>query len=308
VLDAQITAQKAQIKQERTQRIALYIGLIMVLGFGIFVYNRLQITRKQKVVIEEQKGMVEEKNQEILDSINYAKRIQTAILPPVPIVNEYLPNSFVLYLPKDIVAGDFYWMEKKDSKIFFAAADCTGHGVPGAMVSVVCNNSLNRSVREYGLTEPGRILDQTKELVVQEFEKSEEEVQDGMDIALCSLEGNKLKYAGAHNPLWIIRNGEILETKANKQPIGKYDFAKVFDTYEIELQEGDTIYVFSDGYIDQFGGEKGKKLKSKAFKNMLLEIQNMSLADQKNYLIEAFHKWKGDLEQIDDVCVIGVRV
>jgi len=308
VLDAQIAAQKAQIKQERTQRIALYIGLAMVILFGLFVYNRLQLTKKQKEVIEEQKGIVEEKNKEILDSINYAKRIQTAILPPNHVIEEYIPNSFVLYLPKDIVAGDFYWLEKKESKILFAAADCTGHGVPGAMVSVVCNNSLNRSVREYGLTEPGKILDQTKELVVQEFEKSEEEVQDGMDIALCSLEGNSLKYAGAHNPLWIIRNGEILETKANKQPIGKYDFAKAFDTHEFELQKGDTIYVFSDGYIDQFGGEKGKKLKSKAFKTMLLEIQNLSLADQKNYLTDAFHKWRGALEQIDDVCVIGVRV
>lgn len=308
VLDAQITAQKAQIKQERTQRIALYIGLAMLIIFGLFVYNRLQITRKQKLLIEEQKGIVDEKNQEILDSINYAKRIQSAILPPAPLVEEYLTDSFILYLPKDIVAGDFYWMEKKGSKILFAAADCTGHGVPGAMVSVVCNNSLNRSVREYGLTEPGKILAQTRDLVVQEFEKSEEDVQDGMDIALCSLEGQKLQYAGAHNPLWIIRNGEIVETKANKQPIGKYDFAKDFDTHEMELQKGDSIYIFSDGFIDQFGGEKGKKLKSKAFKKMLLEIQNLSMSAQKEYLRKAFHDWKGDLEQIDDVCVIGVRV
>lgn len=308
VLDAQITAQKAQIKQEKTLKIALYIGLIMVFGFGVFVYNRLQITKKQNILIEEQKGIVEEKNQEILDSINYARRIQTAILPPAPIFREYLPDSFVLYLPKDIVAGDFYWLEKKDSKILFAAADCTGHGVPGAMVSVVCNNSLNRSVREYGLSDPGKILDKTRELVVQEFEKSEEEVQDGMDIALCSINGQTLQYSGAHNPLWIIRDGEILETKANKQPIGKYDFAKDFDTHHIDLQKGDTIYLFSDGFIDQFGGEKGKKLKSKAFKTILLKIQNLSMTEQKNYLKEAFHQWRGELDQIDDVCVLGVRV
>jgi serine phosphatase RsbU (regulator of sigma subunit) len=308
VLDAQITAQQAQIKQEKTQRIGLIIGLLMVLVFGVFVFHRLQITRKQKVVIEQQKGIVDEKNKEILDSINYAKRIQTAILPSNSVVQDYLPNSFILYMPKDIVAGDFYWMEKKNGQVLFAAADCTGHGVPGAMVSVVCNNSLNRSVREYGLSEPGKILDQTKELVVQEFEKSEEDVQDGMDIALCSLTGKKLKYAGAHNPLWIIRDGEILETKANKQPIGKYDFAQAFETHEFDLLEGDTVYVFSDGFIDQFGGEKGKKLKSKAFKRMLLRIQDMNMGDQKNYLTEAFYKWKGEIEQIDDVCVIGVRV
>lgn len=308
VLDAQITAQKAQIKQERTQRIALYIGLVMVVGFGAFVYNRLQITRKQKLVIEDQKGIVEEKNKEILDSINYAKRIQTAILPPAPIVNDYLPENFILYLPKDIVAGDFYWIEKKGSQVLFAAADCTGHGVPGAMVSVVCNNSLNRAVREYGLTKPGEILDKTRELVVGEFEKSEENVQDGMDIALCSIQGLKLQYAGAHNPLWIIRDGEILETKANKQPIGKCDLPKPYETHEKILQKGDTIYVFSDGYVDQFGGAKGKKLKAKAFKNLLLGIQHLSLEDQKTHLNQFFENWKAELEQIDDVCVIGLRV
>jgi serine phosphatase RsbU (regulator of sigma subunit) len=260
------------------------------------------------VVIEQQKGIVDEKNKEILDSINYAKRIQTAILPSNSVVQDYLPNSFILYMPKDIVAGDFYWLEKKDSQILFAAADCTGHGVPGAMVSVVCNNSLNRSVREYGLTEPGSILDQTRALVVQEFEKSEEEVQDGMDIALCSIQGMKLKYAGANNPLWIIRNGEIIETKANKQPIGKYEHQEAFDTHQFGLQKGDTLYIFSDGYVDQFGGEKGKKLKSKAFKRMLLEIQDLEMLDQKSYLEKAFLDWKGSLDQIDDICVIGVRV
>ena len=308
VLDAQITAQKAQIKQEKTQRIALYIGLIMVLGFGAFVYHRLQITRKQKVLIEEQKGMVEEKNKEILDSINYAKRIQTAILPPPQLVRDYLKDSFILYKPKDIVAGDFYWMEQKDNQVLFAAADCTGHGVPGAMVSVVCHNGLNRAVREYELDQPGEILDKTRDIVVQEFEKSDEEVQDGMDIALCSIQGLNLKYAGAHNPLWIVRDGEIWETKANKQPIGKCDLPKPYTTHQINLQKGDTLYIFSDGYVDQFGGAKGKKLKAKAFKDLLLQIQHLSMSEQKDYLDQFFEDWKGDLEQIDDVCVIGLRV
>ena len=163
----------------------------------------------------EQKHEVESKNKEITDSITYAKRIQSAILPPEKVVKESLEDSFILYKPKDIVAGDFYWLEQKNGKVLFAAADCTGHGVPGAMVSVVCNNALNRSVREHGLTDPGKILDKTREIVIEEFEKSDEEVNDGMDIAICSLEGNSLQYAGAHNPLWVIRNGAILETKAN---------------------------------------------------------------------------------------------
>ena len=199
-------------------------------------------------------------------------------------------------------------MEHKGGKVIFAAADCTGHGVPGAMVSVVCNNALNRSVREHGLTEPGEILTQTREIVIQEFEKSDEEVKDGMDIALCSLEGNKLQYAGAHNPLWIIRNGEIIETKANKQPIGQFDNPKPYTTHSFDLEKGDSLYIFSDGYVDQFGGEKGKKFKAKAFRALLLSIQDKSMEEQKEFIDEAFETCKGTLEQIDDVCVIGVRI
>ena len=206
------------------------------------------------------------------------------------------------------MAGDFYWLRETETDIFFAVADCTGHGVPGAMVSVVCNNGLNRSVREHGLIKPGEILDKTREIVVQEFEKSEEEVKDGMDIALCSLEGNKLQYAGAHNPLWIIRKGELIETKANKQPIGKFDNPEPYTTHTIGLQNGDSIYIFSDGYADQFGGEKGKKLKTTNFKKLLLSIQTENMQKQKELIDEAFEKWRGNLEQLDDVCVIGVKV
>jgi serine phosphatase RsbU (regulator of sigma subunit) len=306
-------------------------GLILI--FLVFIFNRLQVTRKQKSIIENQKEVVElahteleEKNKEITDSIQYAKRIQSAILPPLKVVKEYLQESFILYKPKDIVAGDFYWMEtigdesrvmsnesptlktQHSKHILFAAADCTGHGVPGAMVSVVCNNGLNRSVREYGLTDPGEILNKTREIVIAEFEKSEEEVKDGMDIALCSLEGNTLKYAGANNPLWIIRNGEIIETKADKQPIGKFEELLPYTTHIFELEKGDSIYIFSDGYVDQFGGEKGKKFKAKAFRELLLSIQDQSMDNQKTIIDEAFENWRGDLEQIDDVCVIGVRI
>ena len=301
---------KHEQKSEKQQIVITAIGggLALVILFLIFVFNRLRVTRKQKKIIEEQKEVVEEKNQEIVDSITYAKRIQSAILPPLKVVKEYLAESFILYKPKDIVAGDFYWLESKEDKVLFAAADCTGHGVPGAMVSVVCNNALNRSVREYGLTDPGEILTKTREIVIQEFEKSDEEVKDGMDIALCSLEGNKLAFAGAHNPLWIIRDGAIIETKADKQPIGKFDNPIPYTTHHFELNKGDSIYIFSDGYVDQFGGEKGKKFKSKSFKELLLSIQNQTMEDQKESINSAFENWKGSLDQIDDVCVIGVRI
>ncbi|MCB9224586.1 MAG: tetratricopeptide repeat protein [Crocinitomicaceae bacterium] len=328
-------------KQQRQNRY-LYVGILIIAVIGIIVflaYRRKrkdnEIIKEQKLIVEEQKNKVveaheelEEKNQEIMDSIRYAKRIQSAILPPDKIFKEFLPNSFVLYLPKDIVAGDFYWLEKKNDHVCFAAADCTGHGVPGAMVSVICNNGLNRSIREHHLTDPGKILDKTREIVIQEFEKSEEEVKDGMDIALVSLElrasaesenetphshsasHSVLKYAGANNPLWIIRKGtsEIEEIKANKQPIGNYADPKPYTTNEITINSGDTIYLFSDGFPDQFGGEKGKKYKYSKFKDFLVSIVNEPMENQQELIKLEFENWKGKFEQIDDVCIIGVQI
>ena len=317
IKEVQISKQKAEIKAKQNQQIALYSGLILVIVFAGFMYNRFKITKKQKLVIEEQKAIVEsshnlleEKNKEITDSIQYAKRIQNAILPPSKIVKEYLPQSFILYKPKDIVAGDFYWMEHKNDKILFAAADCTGHGVPGAMVSVICNNGLNRSVRELGLTEPGKILDKTREIVIQEFEKSDDEVKDGMDISLCELDlkNNILNWSGANNPIWIVRNGELLETKADKQPIGKYAEEKPFTTHTFELQPNDSIYIFTDGFHDQFGGAKGKKFKASPMKELILSIQDKNMDEQKDFINNTFENWKGKLDQVDDVCVIGVKI
>jgi serine phosphatase RsbU (regulator of sigma subunit)/Tfp pilus assembly protein PilF len=315
VTDAQIAFSNAQLEKEQTQRYSLYGGLILLIIFGGFTYNRFRVSQKQKDLIEKQKSIVdqafntlEEKNTEIMDSIKYAKRIQTAILPPDKLVQKAFKNSFVLYKPKDIVAGDFYWLEHKHNLILFAAADCTGHGVPGAMVSVICNNGLNRSVREHGLTDPGEILDKTREIVIGEFEKSDEEVKDGMDIALCTLQNNTLQYSGAHNPLWIIRDNELIEIKADKQPIGKYLNQQAYQTHTVELLKNDTIYIFSDGYADQFGGENNKKFKTKNFKKLLLSIQNHDMSKQKQLLEEAFNNWRGDLEQLDDVCILGVRV
>jgi serine phosphatase RsbU (regulator of sigma subunit)/tetratricopeptide (TPR) repeat protein len=321
-LESESKRQKLENENQQQQAYFLYGGLALALLFGGFIFNRFRVTQKQKSIIESQKSEVEqqkekvdeayeqleEKNTEILDSINYAKRIQSAILPPDKLVKEYLQSSFILYKPKDIVAGDFYWMEPTSTGILFAVADCTGHGVPGAMVSVVCHNAMNRAVREFGLTDPGKILDKTREIVIQEFEKSEDEVKDGMDIALCSLNDNMLQYAGAHNPLWIIRKGEVMETKATKQPIGQVDSLQPFITHTFELQPNDIFYIFSDGYIDQFGGDRGKKFKAKAFRELLLSIQEKSMEEQRTQINQAFENWRGDLEQVDDVCVIGVKV
>jgi serine phosphatase RsbU (regulator of sigma subunit) len=321
IQDAEVKQKEAEVKQKETELIAkrkeqylLFGGLALIIIFSIFIFNRFRITRKQKNVIAIQKELVEEKNKEIMDSINYARRLQEAILPPHKLVKEYLPDSFILYKPKDIVAGDFYWMESVGDTIYFAAADCTGHGVPGALVSVVCSNALTKTLLEDKITTPGKILDRTRELVIEQFARSEQEVKDGMDISLVALapigaDGQlSLQWAGANNPLWIIRNGEVLETKADKQPIGKYTDSKPFTNQTIELQKGDTIYIFTDGYQDQFGGEKGKKYKAANLKMFLISIVHEPAAKQRELLIQEFERWKGNTEQIDDVCVIGVKL
>lgn len=292
-----------------------FIGILSLVIILIIVYTRFKKTKAQKQIIEEQKIRVEEAHHEIQDSIAYAKRIQKAILPSDRLIASALQESFVIYKPKDVVAGDFYWLEQfkqslnsGENGVLFAAADCTGHGVPGAMVSVICNGALNRAVREFGLTTPGLILDKAREIVIQEFEKSEEVVKDGMDIALCSIVGRKLKFAGANNPVWIVRNNEILETKGDKQPVGSFSRAKSFTTHDIALEEGDLIYLFSDGYVDQFGGEKGKKLRTKYLRELLIQIKDKTMSEQKTFLDNAFELWRGTLDQIDDVCLFGVRV
>ena len=311
--EKQAAAEQQAADQEKQKNIILVgVGIIgiLILIFGRILYKRYKIIKAQKEEINEQKMQVEEKNEEILDSINYAKRIQLAILPPDKIFKKYLPNSFILYKPKDVVAGDFYWMEHVGDQVIFAAADCTGHGVPGAMVSVVCHNALNRSVREFSLTDPAKILDKTRELVIETFEKSEQEVKDGMDIALCTFnqKTNELLFAGANNPLYLIRDGEVQEFKGDKQPIGVYSDPYPFKTNHIQLQKGDQYYIFTDGFADQFGGEKGKKFKPKNFRDHLVRYQNEKTEKVKILLDTTFERWKGDLEQVDDVCVIGVRI
>lgn len=296
--------------------IPIWGSLFLLISFSIYTTRKyisqrrytLKLKEEAQIKDREARERLEEKNKEILDSINYAKRIQSAILPSKRAVKAYLKDSFVLYKPKDVIAGDFYWLEYHDNKTYFAAADCTGHGVPGAMISLVCNNALNRSIREYNLTDPGKILDNTKELVIEEFGHSEENVKDGMDIALCCIEGNKLKYAGAFNPLWMVRNNKLTKIGGDRQPIGSFEYSKPFKSHEIKLKKGDSIYIFSDGFVDQFGGGKGKKYKSLKFQDFILSIQEDNMRKQRELLNREIEDWRGDLEQIDDICVMGVRV
>ncbi len=320
------------MEEKQRQRLALYFviaGSCIVLFFSFFLYRRFKITQRQKIIIEKQKHLVEIQQKEMIDSITYAKRLQEAILPPIELIKKHLPQSFVLYKPKAIVAGDFYWMEyvpaaeRAEGKkvlplgedlggdvLLIAAADCTGHGVPGAIVSVVCSNALNRSVKEFNLTDTGKILDKTRELVLETFEKSSSEVKDGMDISLLSIDkkNRSIFWSGANNPLWYIHDNVLTEIKGNKQPIGKTDHTRSFTTHQIEYKENTIFYLFTDGLADQFGGPKGKKFKYKQFSGILSTNNNLTLLQQSEIIDRSFNDWKGNLEQVDDICIIGIRI
>ncbi|MFI5149776.1 MAG: SpoIIE family protein phosphatase [Bacteroidia bacterium] len=295
-----------------------YIGY--VLFFIGFVFGAIIIsTRGLRNIIQErtaevvkQKEVIELKNKDITDSINYAKRIQEAILPTKENFKSLFPDSFILYKPKDIVSGDFYWLSEKNDKIYFAAADCTGHGVPGAFTSMIGNSLLNEIVNDKGIAEPARILDALREGIIKALKQSgkEGENKDGMDISLCcvDLKNKALEFAGAYNPLFLVRRNELIEIKANKFPIGISDHQSRFTNNAMNLEKGDCIYVFSDGYADQFGGAEGKKFMRKRFKELLLSMQQQDMDRQGRTLDEAILSWKGKADQVDDILVIGVRI
>ena len=353
--------QEKRIQRQKIQKQNIYIlsggiGIVLMGGLVLLLFksNRIKqrsndIINAQKDEVEFQKRVVEDKNLEIVDSIQYAKRLQKAIIPSEEVVKKYFENGFVFFQPKDIVSGDFYWFEhlthprnKDEQLIFFAAADCTGHGVPGAMVSLVCVNALNKAVREMQQTDPAKILDITRDIVIDTFSRTEGTVQDGMDISLGVLDTSdaSLRWAGANNPIWIIKQSNddiesyekeilaktkitkiqhsdhtLIEVKADKQPVGLFGDKSPFTSHRIHIEKGDQLYMFSDGYSDQFGGEDlpdgkqgGKKMKSMTFKKILLENSWKPMQEQKNVIIDAFENWKGDIEQLDDVCVIGVKI
>lgn len=276
---------------------------IMVLQFRI-------VSHKYEQVIKEKARLLFEKNREITDSITYARHLQKAILPPLSMLDKYLPEYFLFYKPKDIVAGDFYWLEEKNGIVYLAAADSTGHGIPGAIVSVVCHNALTRSLNEYGITEPGKILDKSRELVIETFARSESEVKDGMDISLCAVdfESRKLLWSGANNSLIYISGGQLNEIAPDKQSVGKSDHTKNFTTHALDLKAGDCIFLVTDGYSDQFGGPKGQKFKSKNLRLLLTEHSHLPMKELREKVSREFKAWKSNLEQVDDVTIIGLRV
>lgn len=303
------------------------VGVLLVV-FVFFLWNRA-VTRKRvntklnaqneeiemkNSALKEANVEIESKNKDITDSIQYARRIQEAILPEVEFNKTFHDSAFVVYQPKDIVSGDFYWMAQTEEHLLFAAVDCTGHGVPGAFVSIVCSNLLSQSVKEYGLLRPDDILNDVNVRLSETLRQRQDEsrVRDGMDIALCCINKKTLHmtFAGAYNPAWIIRGNEMTELLPDKFPIGLFEEEELrtFSCKEMQLKKGDRIYVFTDGYSDQFGGELGKKYKRSTFQAFIKEIQDRPIIEHGKLLQQEHYRWRGVNEQIDDILVLGVEV
>lgn len=273
----------------------------------------LETVNQQKEEITEQHQIVTKQKEHISASINYASRIQKAILPVPSLFEDNFSDYFILFKPRDVVSGDFYWAKKINNYLIYAAADCTGHGVPGAFVSMLGISFLNEIARRKDMQTPAQMLEELRLSIktsLHQTGNSKNASKEGMDIALCILDTktNILQYAGAYNPLYLIRNKELIETKATRNPISIFRKEVNFVNHEIQVEKGDTLYIFSDGYIDQFGGEKGYRFNSKKFKNLLIPIAQKPMSEQKEILDNEFKNWRGNNKQIDDVLVLGVKI
>lgn len=306
---------QAQLKQERTQRFALYGGLVLVALFGVFMFNRFKITQKQNILIHKQKAelqiqkeLVEEHQKETLDSIHYAKRIQSALIANSDFITEYIPNNFIYFNPKDIVSGDFYWASHHNDKFYLAACDSTGHGVPGAFMSLLNMGFLSEAIKEKNIEKPNEVFNYVRERLMATI--SDEGQKDGMDGILICIDKKHhiIEYAAANNEPILIRKHQIIELPKDKMPVGKGERNSPFTLHSVELNPGDTLYLYTDGFADQFGGAKGKKFKYKQLNEFLLSINSQDLSEQKSQLEKTFIGWKGDLEQVDDVLVIGIKI
>lgn len=308
--------QQTELKRKSTTIASLYAGIFLVLLLVFFIYRGFRQKQKANQALSVAYSQIEEKNKDITDSINYAKKIQTAILPDKEVLHRFFPESFVLYRPKDIVSGDFYYFSTVQNGYLIAVADCTGHGVPGAFMSMIGNDLLNHIILEKKIYAPAEILNHLHEGVKvalkQDYEEGELNLRDGMDIAIVFIDKNMrdLRYAGAHRPLLVVSEGTATEIKPDKISIGGgYNSTALFNEKAYALKRGDSIYLFSDGYVDQFGGPEGKKFMSKNFRNMVSQIGALSAEDQDSRLNAALNEWMGGTyNQVDDILVLGLKV
>ena len=272
----------------------------------------MSLEKDLKERINYQRDEIDRQRKELTESIKYASYIQNALLPSQKDVKKCLPEHFVIFIPRDIVSGDFYWITRRKSELIITVADCTGHGVPGAFMSILGITLLSEIVNRACYTSAGSILNQLRESVMKALNQrgTEEEQKDGIDMALCliNLETNMLECAGAFNPVYVIKKNRLIEIQGDKMPIGIAALEEnSFTNHRFDLEEGDLVYLFSDGFVDQFGGSDGKKFKYQPFRNLLLSINNLPMHVQKNELIKTFNQWKGNLTQLDDVLMFGFR-
>lgn len=276
---------------------------IAALVLALYYYFQLQELKKEQLKFKDQIT-------EFKQSVTSAERIQRAVLPAKSTMDRFLEEYFIFYQPKDIVSGDFYWFEYYNCKLYIAVADCTGHGVPGAMLSLICNNALLKALYDDGSETTGELLNNTRIHVIENLSKGKFDISEGMDISLCCIDflEYSIEWSGANNPLWIIRQGDFIELKPNKTSIGKDINHETFETHILQLSEEDLIYMFSDGYKDQFGGTNNKKFMSKRFKNMILEISKQPLDEQSELIRKNLESWMGNNPQVDDICVMGIKL
>ncbi|MGE0567454.1 MAG: SpoIIE family protein phosphatase [Bacteroidia bacterium] len=329
--DSLMNAEKIRVRdlsidQKRKQNWYLVSTMLLLLLLLFTLFTRFKATKRQKLIIEEkekitkeqnivirqQKELVETKQKEIVDSINYAKKIQTTLLAQTDILNESLKEYFLFFNPKDIVSGDFYWAAKQDNRFYLAVCDSIGHGVPGAFMSLLNISFLNEAVKEKQIREPGKVLDFVRSRICENISK--EGQKDGFDGTIICITDNEIEYASANSALIICREGNYTKLSSDRMPVGLGENMNPFNTYKIDVKAGDILYMYTDGYPDQFGGvteesrlNGGKKFKYKAFNELLCKSSQQSLDFQKAEIVKAFKDWKGELEQVDDVCVLGIK-
>ena len=303
----EVQVKENQLSTEKNYKYIISSVLLIIVALLFFVYKNYNEKNKANIIITEQKNIVESKQKEILDSISYARKIQSALLANKEFMDENIKDNFVFYKPKDIVSGDFYWATQHHNKFYLAVCDSTGHGVPGAFMSLLNIGFLNEAIKEKNIEQPNEILNHVRHRLIESISNNG---QDGMDaILVCFDKINKtITYAAANNQPFIVRGNELLVLPKDKMPVGKGENTKSFTLHTIDLKENDTLYLYTDGYADQFGGEKGKKFKSKQLQDLLVSIANQPMEIQKQKLNDSFKNWKGLLEQVDDVCIVGIKI
>ncbi|MBK7667175.1 MAG: tetratricopeptide repeat protein [Sphingobacteriaceae bacterium] len=312
-LNIENSAKQNLLEEGKKTRLYMGLGLGAIILFSMYLFYTVKqrdktnrIINEQKKEVEQQKSLIEIHQKETLDSINYAKRIQYSLLAHDALLNENLNEYFVLFKPKDIVSGDFHWATSVGSKFYLAVCDSTGHGVPGAFMSLININFMNEAINEKKIYQPNEVFNHVRQSLIQNV--SQDGQKDGMDGILVCFEKGKLNYASANNAPLVISDNQIVEFKKDKMPVGAGERDASFNLHELKVKKGDVVYLYTDGFADQFGGEKGKKFKYKQLNELLLSVSQLPLAQQKQKLESVFQNWKGNLEQVDDVCIVGIRI